>query len=33
MKPTDSDDFEITLIDNYDFYEYDERYCLRKNVI
>ena len=33
LKPTDSDDFEITLIDNYDFYDVDEKYCLRKNVI
>ena len=31
-KPTNSDDFEIEIIDNYDFYSETEKYCMRKNV-
>lgn len=26
-------EFNVTVIDNYDFYDVDEKYCLRKNVI
>ena len=29
----DLDEFEINIIDNYDFYDEKEKYCLRKNVI
>ena len=31
-KPISSDDFEIEIIDNYDFYNINEKYCQRKNV-
>ena len=31
-KPVSSDDFEIEIIDNYDFYNTTEKYCQRKNV-
>ena len=32
-KPVSSDEFQIDIIDNYDFYDDKEKYCLRKNVI
>ena len=30
---SNKDGFNITILDNYDFYDDSEKYCLRKNVI
>lgn len=32
MKPNQSEEFQLDIIDNYDFYNEKEKYCERKNV-
>lgn len=32
LKPSQTEEFQVNTIDNYDFYDESEKYCLRKNV-